>query len=237
VHVVALNQGGVDMLHAQDIMTRKVVTVRSDSTISEAAAQMVRHRISAVPVVDDGLLVGIISEGDLVHRAEIGTAGRSRSWWLTLFRDPSTMAKEYARSHSRHVADLMTRTVRSVEEKASVEQIAELMDRARIKRVPVTRGGAVVGIVSRADLVKAIAGAKPEDTDAHPSDEGIRTRLLEEASATQIGVEVRDGFVSFWGTVNSEEERRASRILAENLAGVRGVEDHRLAIDFPAYAL
>lgn len=231
------------MLHAQDIMTRKVVTVRSDSTISEAAAQMVRHSISAVPVVDDGLLVGIISEGDLVHRAEIGTAERSRSWWLTLFRDPSTMAKEYARSHSRHVADLMTRTVRSVEEKASVEQIAELMDRARIKRVPVTRGGAVVGIVSRADLVKAIAGAKPEDTDAHPSDEGIRTRLLEElglqpwASATQIGVEVRDGFVSFWGTVNSEEERRASRILAENLAGVRGVEDHRLAIDFPAYAL
>ena len=115
----------------------------------------------------------------------------------------------------------------------------------------------MVGIVSRADLVKAIAGAKPEDTDAlpgcpasapcrasaHPSDEGIRIRLLEElglqpwASATQIGVEVRDGFVSFWGTVNSEEERRASRILAENLAGVRGVEDHRLAIDFPAYAL
>jgi len=241
--VVALNQGGVDMLLAQDIMTRKVVTVRPDSTISEAAAQMVRHRISAVPVVDDGLLVGIISEGDLVHRAEIGTAERSRSWWLTLFRDPSTMAKEYARSHSRHVADLMTRTVRSVEEKASVEQIAELMDRARIKRVPVTRGGAVVGIVSRADLVKAIAGARPEYTDAHPSDEGIRARLLEElglqpwASATQIGVEVRDGFVSFWGTVNSEEERRASRILAENLAGVRGVEDHRLAIDFPAYAL
>jgi CBS domain-containing protein len=231
------------MLYAKDVMTREVVSIRSDSTVVEAAALMLRNRISAVPVIDDGRLVGIISEGDLVHRAEIGTAEHARSWWLRLFRDAGSLAEEYARSHARRVADLMTPHVHTVAEVTPVSKVADLLDRARIKRVPVMRGDSVVGIVSRADLMKAVVATARQDVPARASDGAIRRALLEElrrqpwATAAETSVEVHDGLVSFWGTIASEDERRATRILAENVAGVRGVEDHRLVIDFPAYAL
>lgn len=231
------------MLHAKDIMTREVVAIAPASTVAEAAALMIDKRISAVPVVEDGRLVGIISEGDLVHRAEIGTEGHARSWWLRLFRDAGSLAEDYAKSHSRRVADLMTRNVHTVTELTPVSTVADLLDRARIKRVPVLRGDSVVGIVSRSDLVKAVIAmtlpAKPVPVD----DASIRARLLEElqgqpwATTTETSVDVLDGVVSFWGTLGSEDERRATRVLAENIAGVRGIEDHRILIDFPAYAL
>ncbi len=231
------------MLHAKDIMTREVVSIRSDSTVAEAAAAMVAHHISAVPVMEAGRLVGIVSEGDLIHRVEIGTAEPRRSWWLRLFKDGMSLAEEYARSHSRHVADLMTRDVHTVDELTPVPQIADLLDRVRIKRVPVMRGTRVVGIVSRADLVKAIAGTRLGSGESRTDDAGIRARLLDElqgqpwTSASEASVEVEGGIVSFRGTVGSEDERRATRVLAENIEGVRRVEDYRVMIDFPSYAL
>lgn len=231
------------MLHAKDVMTREVISIGPESTVLEAAELMLKNRISAVPVIADGRLVGILSEGDLVHRAEIGTAGHTPSWWLRLFKNPGALAEAYARSHSRRVADLMTGDVHTVSETTPVADAADLFDRARIKRVPVMRGDTVVGMLSRADLLKALVASGHEGGDAKPDDETIRARLLEEigrepwATLSELNVEVKDGFVSFWGTAASEEERRATRVLAENLDGVKGVRDDRIVIDFPAYTL
>ncbi|MBL8579260.1 MAG: CBS domain-containing protein [Mesorhizobium sp.] len=231
------------MLQAQDVMTREVIAIAPGSTVAEAAALMIDKRISAVPVVEDGRLVGLVSEGDLIHRAEIGTEGHARSWWLGLFRDAGSLAEDYAKSHSRRVADLMTRNVHTITEFTPVATIADLFDHARIKRVPVMRGDSVVGIVSRSDLMKAILATIPPAKPLLVDDANIRTRLLEElqsqpwATTVETSVEVLDGVVSFWGTLGSEDERRACRILAENIAGVRSIEDHRVVIDFPTYAL
>lgn len=231
------------MLRANDVMTGKVITIASGSTVVEAARLMIDRKISAVPVLDGERLVGIVSEGDLLHRAEIGTAEYRRWWWPRLLLNPGALAEEYARSHSRHVYDVMTRRVHTIAEITPVPRIARLLDRHRIKRLPVMRGDALIGIVSRADLMKAVVAAAAAAPQLIGDDLAIRARLLEElrlqpwATVAGSNLEVNGGVVSLWGCVGSEDERHATRVLAENIAGVTAVEDRRVIIDFPAAAL
>ncbi len=218
-------------MRARDVMVRAVATTTPDNTVEKVARLMINLRISGVPVLDrEGWLVGIVTEGDLLRRAETGTE-RRRSRWSEWFSANSRLAAEYVKSHARRVEDVMTREVVSVGELATLGEIAELLESKRIKRVPVVHDGKIVGIVSRADLLQVLAsgGATTADED---SDRLIRERLLAElgkqewANRTQSNVVVSDGVVHFWGTVGSEEERTALRVLAENIPGVRGIEDH-----------
>jgi len=218
-------------MRARDVMVRAVVTTSSDTTVEELARLMINLRISGVPVADrDGRLVGIVTEGDLLHRVETGTE-RHRPRWSEPFSSSSRLAAAYIKSHARRVADIMTREVFSVEELATLGEIADLLETKHIKRVPVVHDGKIVGIISRADLLKVLAsgGAK---TAHEEQDRTIRAQLLAElreqkwADASEGRVVVSDGVVHLWGIVGSEDERRALRILAENTPGVRGIEDH-----------
>ena len=189
--------------------------------------------ISAVPVVDkDNRVIGMVSEGDLLHRAETGTE-RRRSWWLDMMASTNKLAGDYIKSHSGKVKDVMTRNVLSVTETSSVADIALLLETNRIKRVPVVRDGKLVGIVSRANLVQALAMTIDEPASgAKADDRSIREKLLVElkaqrwAEVSPANVIVKDGVVHLWSSYLSEQEKRALVVAAENIQGVRGVEDH-----------
>jgi len=221
-------------MRARDVMYRAVATTTPETTVEEVARLMINLRISGVPVLDkNGQLVGIVTEGDLLRRVETGTE-RRRSPWSEWFSANSRMAADYIKSHARRVEDVMTREVVSVEELASLGEIAELMETKRIKRVPVVHDGKIVGIVSRADLLQVLASGGAASADEE-SDRLIRDRLLAElrrqewANSAEGNVVVSEGVVHFWGTVGSEEERRALRVVAENIPGVRGIEDHTIS--------
>jgi CBS domain-containing protein len=144
-------------MNASDVMVTDVITVKPTSTVPEVAALLLANRISAVPVVDNaGKLVGMVSEGDLLRRSEADT-GHERAWWLQLLMSRESLAAEYVREHSRRVADIMTRGVISTEPGTPVADVATLLERHRIKRVPIVQNGKVVGIVSRANLIQALA--------------------------------------------------------------------------------
>jgi len=218
-------------MRASDVMVRAVVTVSPDTTVEALARLMINLRIGGVPVLEkDGVLVGIVSEGDLLRRVEIETE-RHRPRWSEQFSSNSQRATEYIKSHARRVRDIMTREVFTVEAAATLGEIADLLEARKIKRVPVVHDGKVVGIVSRADLLKVLAsgGIGTPDEEA---DRTIRLQLLAElrdqnwTDTTEDRVVVAKGIVHLWGLVRSEEERRALRIAAENTPGVRGVEDH-----------
>ncbi|MBZ9708530.1 CBS domain-containing protein [Mesorhizobium sp. ESP7-2] len=226
------------MLIAKDVMTSPVIAVEPDSSVDEVADILLSHGISAVPVIDRGVLLGIVSEGDLIRRAEIGTAPQGPSWWLRLFSNNASLAIAYIRSHSAHVTDVMTKQVATVVESTPVAEIATLLEYNRIKRVPVLRDGQVVGIVSRANLVGALALAgKDWRIPVLHDDNSIRLEIVEAlqceswSSTGESDVTVTSGVVEFWGTYLSEPERKASLILAENTAGVRAIDDHRIPID------
>lgn len=228
------------MLCARDVMTRDIISIGPEATVIEAARLMIGRSISAVPVLENNRLAGIVSEGDLVHRAEIGTADQRTSWWLRLLSDAGSLAEDYIRTHSRYVGDVMTRRVHTVEETATVAEIAGLLDRNRIRRAPVMNGGRLTGIVSRSDLLQAVLRALEQaSASAATDDRTIRAHLLDElmheqwASSNGTSVEVHDGVVSLWGNIGSESERAATRVLAENIAGVRGIEDYRVVLAFP----
>lgn len=222
-------------MKASDIMTSPVITAGPGTPITKIAALLLGKHISAVPILDEGHLVGIVSEGDLLHRHEIGTDRHARagSWWLRLFSDDRS-ASEYVKSHARQARDVMTRDVVSVAPETPVAEIADLLETRGIKRVPVLRGGTLVGIVSRANLVQALAVAAHREKRIHPgNDDAIRGRLLMELERhswwrpTRSNVLVSDGVVHYWGTIDSEDERDAARVAAENIAGVHGVDDRR----------
>jgi CBS domain-containing protein len=231
-------------MRAMDVMTTDVITVDPDMTVQGLASLLAERGISGAPVVDaHGKLVGIISEGDLLHRAEIGTAhrhrDRRRSWWLDHFA--SDLAREYVKSHGRTVKDIMTSDVVSVTEDTDLANVAALLEAKRIKRVPVMRDGEVVGIISRANIVRAVGATKGVITgEGENDDRSIRTRLLTElgqeewAKVWPEDVIVRDGIVHFWLSDDEPvDKRQALRVAAETIAGVRGVEEHLLAI--PTY--
>jgi CBS-domain-containing membrane protein len=226
-------------MRAMDVMTSEVMTVSEIATVQAATKLLVEHGISAVPVVDkDNQVIGMVSEGDLLHRAETGTE-RRRSWWLEMVASTNQLAGEYVRSHSGSVKDVMTRDVISVTDETEVADIAILLETNRIKRVPVLRDGRLVGIVSRANLVRALAmtiNERPSGTEA--DDRAIRDRLLAElkaqkwAEVSPANITVKDGIVHLWSSYYSDQEK-ALVVAAESIPGVRRVEDHMRPV--PAY--
>jgi CBS domain-containing protein len=222
---------------ASDVMTRNVISVLPDSTIAEAVELMLSHGISGLLVVDaGGTLRGIVTEGDLLHRDELGT-GRHRSWWLRLIASPGRQAADFTRTHGRKVADVMTRDVISVNADAPVTDIVELMEEHRVKRVPVIDGDRVVGVVSRADLLRALSVTARGRAQAAPDDRTIRESILDTlaheswAPKTTLNVTVVNGVVDLWGTISNDQERRAICVIAENTPGVSKVIDHLVFVE------
>lgn len=220
-------------MQAKDIMTTAVVTTAPDATVGEIASLMLERRISALPVVDaDGRIRGIVSEGDLMRRPESGTEPH-HSWWLRLIATPDENAGEYLKVHGLTAGDVMTHDVVTADAGTSAGDIAELLERRHIKRVPVLDKGKVVGIVSRADLLRALASHKRKISAAgSPSDTEIRDRLLKQLRAGDLPGEawinpiVVDGVVNLWGLVESQKQRDAVRVAAESTEGVKSVVTH-----------
>jgi CBS domain-containing protein len=225
-------------MQARDVMVRAVIKVHPDSSVADAIELLQRHDISALPVIDGaGNLVGILSEADLIHRVEIGTE-KQRSWWLEAVTGGSTLAQDFAKSHGKKVHEvMMSGAIISAPEDAPLSDIATLLERNRIKRIPITRDGKLVGIVSRSNLIQALASAMhhtdaPNDQDATIRDEFLKR--VEGQKWTGFGernVIVSHGTVNLWGLVGSEEERRALIALAESVPGVTKVQDEM----FPSY--
>lgn len=217
-------------MKARDVMTTNVITVEPNTDVRDIARRLVENRISAVPVVDrDGRIVGIVSEGDLMRRAESETE-RQPSWWLSLLLLPEQKAINYVKTHGRRAGDVMTRRVISVGDDASLEHIAEILERHRIKRVPVVHGDKLVGIVSRSNLLHGLV-ARQTGTPASVDDLAIRAAV--EKTLSDIGVDCRflnivvsGGVVHMWGSVVTPEEKEAVRVAAENAPGVTGVRDN-----------
>jgi len=227
-------------MRAADVMTNEVITVGEDASVQEAAKLLAEHGISAVPVVDrDKRVVGMVSEGDLLHRAETGTE-RRRAWWLEMVASTNQLAGEYVKSHSGSVKDVMKSDVISVTEETTVADIAILLETNRIKRVPVLRDDRLVGIVSRANLVRALAMSINErPSGAEADDRAIQHRLLAElkaqkwAEVSPANIMVKDGVVHLWSSYYSNQEKRALVVASESIPGVRRVEDHMRSV--PAY--
>lgn len=233
-------------MRAKDIMTTNVITVSPETPIREIAQQLLRHHISALPVVNsEGGLVGIVSEADLMHRAETGTE-RHRSCWLALLADPEQLAHDYVKSHGTRAADLMSRDVVSVTPETPVAEIPELLEKRGIRRVPVVREGRLVGIVSRADLLRGLAAARQQaEVPALADNAAIRRQVLQALRSADWAmsayiklnsVVVTDGVVELWGLVNSEAQAEAARVAASGVPGVRAIEDHLAKIPAGAWA-
>lgn len=219
-------------MKAQEVMTRHVITVKADMPLQEAIALLLANGISGVPVVDNAdAPVGMLTEGDLLRRAEIGT-GRHRPRWLEFLRGPGLEAREYTHLHGRKVGDVMTEKPVCVSPDATLEQVVELMERHRVKRLPVLEDGRVVGIISRANLLRALLLANLPLPAASACDDEIRERLWRELQSTSwapcalLNIVVRDGVVHLHGTIFDERERAALKVAAENIPGVNAVRDH-----------
>jgi CBS domain-containing protein len=218
-------------MKARDVMVSPVITMKPSSSVKEVAKTFLERRISAVPVVDDqGKLVGIVSDGDLMHRAEAGTQ-RQRPWWLRLLTAEETLAAEYVKAHARKVADVMTRDVITATADTPLYEIAALLEKNSIKRVPIVENGQLVGIVSRANLIQGVASTRKE-LEIPLSDATIRDRLLAHlkeqawAHTLLLNVTVNGGVVDLWGMTTSEAERKAIRVVAESTPGVSAINDH-----------
>jgi CBS domain-containing protein len=218
-------------MKAKDVMTTKVATVGPDMPINAIAALLLERHISAVPVIDDDRrILGIVSEGDLMRRGE---TERRPSWWLAAFSNAEELAREFTKTRGIRAKDVMTREVLTVTEETPIATIAELLEKRRIKRVPVVRDGRIVGIVSRADLLRALAvqDIKPM-VPVTQDDRVIRDQLLAVlkrepwADTHLLNILVSDGVVHLWGLVGSDAEQKALRVAAETIPGARGVEDH-----------
>lgn len=217
-------------MQAKDVMTTSVVTVNPDTDVHEIARRLVERGISAVPVVDgSGRPVGIVSEGDLMRRSESGTE-RHPSWWLRLFASPEEKARDYVKTHGLKAQDVMTRDVVTVQEDATLDEVATMLERHRIKRVPVVRDGKLVGIVSRANLLHGLAaGVTTRPTAANDAQlrESLERVLAETGIRSQfLSVVVADGVAHLWGMVESREEKQAARVAAEGTDGVKRVVDN-----------
>jgi CBS-domain-containing membrane protein len=214
-------------VQARDVMTSPVVSVTPATEVADTARLLLDRRISAVPVVDEaGKLVGIVSEGDLMRRRESGTE-RRLSWWLYLFSDAEAQTRAFVKAHSRRVSDVMSRRVVTVAEDAPLEHVADILEKYRIKRVPVMRGDALVGIISRADLLHGLI-ARQDAATVSTDDRTIKQevlRALAEAQVNQrfLNVVVSGGVVRIWGVVDSTEQKEAVRVAAESVPGVKAV--------------
>lgn len=220
-----------------DVMTRSVLSVAPDATVEDAAKLMLERGISGLFVVDaKGELAGIVTEGDLLRRDEIGTE-RHRPWWLRMLVSPGRQAADFTRAHGRRVRDVMTADVVGVSATSALDEVVELMERHRIKRVPVTQDGRVVGVVSRSDLLRALVVSTRREPPTATDDRSVRAAILDAldkqswAPLTTLNVMVADGVVDLWGTITSDQERRAISVMAENVQGVKKVNDHLVFVE------
>lgn len=219
-------------MKAQDIMSRRVITVRRDSDLQQAIAIMLEHGISGMPVTNEnGALVGMLTEGDLLRRSELGTE-RRRPRWLEFLIGPGKLAAEYTHAHGRSVADAMSESLHYATPDMPLQQVVDMMERQRIKRVPVLDQGRLVGIITRANLLRALALAAPALPASSPSDQQIRQQLQTELAASawapcsMLDVVVQQGEVHLYGTILDGREREALCVAARNTPGVTAVHDH-----------
>jgi len=209
-------------------MTSSVITVGPHSSVSDIAKLLLENHISAVPVVDEsGKLVGMVSEGDLIRRADLGTQ-RQRSWWLALFGQ-AERAAEYVKTHGQKAGDVMTTELITVDVDATIGEIAFLLEKNRIKRVPVTENGELVGLVSRANLIRTLA-AGGGGKELAGNDAAIREAFLKELNEAGLrthlmNVIVDNGIAQVFGLVRSEAEKRAIRVASENVIGISQLKD------------
>jgi len=223
-------------MRAHQIMTKDVITVTPRTTIEQAAKTMLQRHISGLPVVDKaGKLVGIVSEGDFLRRTEIGT-GRRRPAWLQFLVGPGQAAADFVHERGRKVEDIMTRDPITVKEETPLEDLVRLMEKKGIKRLPVMNGSSLCGIVTRSNLLLAVATLAHEIPDPTADDDHIRDHILRAVAKTDwrpVGFEVtvRNGVVHLHGIITTDEARRATIVTAENTAGVKKVHDHLCFVD------
>jgi CBS domain-containing protein len=224
-------KGEPDM-NASDVMTKTVITGKPDSTIENAAELMSRHQISAIPILDDeNKVVGIVSEGDLMRRVE-GAKDQPRSWWLSLFSGSETNAKSFVLDRGKHVKDIMTRQLTTVAPDMPVGQIARLLEKKHIKRVPVVKDGKLMGIVSRGNLLQALA-VQPVVHIASDADEDEKRDVVLGALAqvpglnpVHLNVIVTDNRVDVWGIVDSNDEEEAAKVALDAIDGLGEISMH-----------
>jgi len=219
-------------MKAYEILTKDPVTVTPDTPVQKVAAILTENRISGLPVVtSEGELIGIISQSDLLHRPENGTE-RKWKWWLTLISNPDSLAREFTKTHGRTAGDVMSRTVVSVPHDADLAHVADVLDRNKIKRVPVLLAGKLFGIITRGDLVRALAGVEIGKPIDRKEDGSLQKILIDRIDAqpwlrpTYISAIVNNGVVELWGFIGSEDQRKALHVLIQEVAGVRWIEDH-----------
>jgi CBS domain-containing protein len=223
-------------MRAHQIMTRSVISVTPDTSIIEAAAIMLKRHVSGLPVVDAaGKLVGIVSEGDFVRRGEIGTQ-RKRGRWLKFILGPGKSASDFVHEHGRKVSEVMTTSPLTITEDAALAEIVDIMERNNVKRLPVMNGDRVVGIVSRANLLQAVASLARQVPDPTADDDHIRKRVIDVLERNEwcpfgLNVIVRDGIVHLSGVITDESTRQAAVVAAENVDGVKKVHDHLCWVD------
>ena len=223
-------------MRAHQIMTHSVATVAPDATILEAANIMLQRHVSGLPVVDAaGKLVGVVSEGDFIRRSEIGTQ-RKRGRWLKFLLGTSAAATDYVRENGRKVSEVMTSDPITIAEDTTLEEIVKTMETNHVKRLPVMKDAKLVGIVSRANLLQAVAGLARDVPDPTADDDHIRRRIIaaiekNDWSPMGLNVIVRDGIVHLSGVITDENSRQASIVAAQNVSGVRKIHDHMCWVD------
>jgi CBS domain-containing protein len=232
----ALEAGGMEVaMKTGDVMTPRVITIEADAPILLAADVMLQNRISGLPVVSPkGELVGVVTEGDFVRRGETGTQ-RRRSRWLEFFIGPGRLAEEYVRASGRKVAEVMTANPVTVTEDTPLNEAVDLMERHRIKRLPVLRDGRLAGIITRANIMHALVSLATEARASPTDDATIRQQILAEFDkqswAPMCNAVVRDGVVELWGVITDDRQRRALIVATENVPGVKAVRDHLVWIE------
>jgi CBS domain-containing protein len=223
-------------MRAHQIMTRPVITVTPETTILEAANTMLQRHVSGLPVVDaTGKLVGIVSEDDFIRRGEIGTQ-RKRDRFLKFILGPGQAATDFVHEDGRKVAEIMTPEPLTITEDTSLEEIVQRIEKNHVKRLPVTRGDKIVGIVSRANLLQAVASLARQIPDPTADDDHIRNRVIDTLGKNDwcpqgLSVIVRDGIVHLSGIITDERSRQAAIVTAENVTGVNKVHDHLCWVD------
>jgi CBS domain-containing protein len=223
-------------MRAHQIMTRTVITITPETTIAEAANTMLQKHVSGLPVVDaSGKLVGIVSEGDFIRRSEIGTQ-RKRGRFLKFILGPGTAAADFVHEHGSKVAEIMTTEPVTITEDIPLEEIVRLMENNNVKRLPVMRGDKIVGIVSRANLLQAVASLARQVPDPTADDDHIRNRIIDALEKNDwcpfgLNVIARDGIVHLSGVITEEHSRKAAIVATENVTGVKKVHDHLCWVD------
>lgn len=223
-------------MKARDIMAKPVLTVKPSTSVSELARLLIDKRISGLPVVDDhDSLVGIVSETDLLHRAETGTEQR-RKWWVQMLMDGDTLARDFVKTHGTRTSDIMSPFVITVAAEADLAQVAQTLDTNNIKRVPVMEGDKLVGIITRGDLVRALIASRTKEQSAGLDDVALQKRIMERIerqpwlNQTYLSAAVLDGVVELAGFVTSEAQHQALRVLVEEVGARRIVDNVKVGV-------